>query len=106
MEILHTHKKLKLVQKAINFMSSTAAIVSIAVISKQVGVSSATLTRYFNEILGLSPKKCFKILRFKNGLKHYQSFGSNYIYDEIGYTDFSHFVKDSKNLTNRIPSVL
>ena len=106
MEAIHTHKKLKLVQQAIASITNANEVIPIATICKQVAVSSATLTRYFNEILGLSPKQCFKILRFKNGLQHYQRYGSNYIYDEIGYTDFSHFVKDAKNLTNKVPSVL
>ncbi|KQB98836.1 DUF6597 domain-containing transcriptional factor [Pedobacter sp. Hv1] len=105
-EAINAHKKLKIVQKTIAVMADEKELMSIATICKQVAVSSATLTRYFNEILGLSPKQCFKILRFKNGLKHYQSFGSNYVYDEIGYTDFSHFVKDAKNLTSKVPSGL
>lgn len=106
MGIIHTHKKLKLVQQAIAMLTNTNEVIPIASICKQVAVSSATLTRYFNEILGLSPKQCFKILRFKNALQHYQAYGSGYIYDEIGYADFSHFVKDAKNLTNKVPSVL
>lgn len=105
-EVINAHKKLKLVQKAIAIMTDAKEFISIAAICKQVAVSSATLTRYFNETLGLSPKQCFKILRFKNGLKQYQNFGSNYVYDEIGYTDFSHFVKDAKNLTSKVPSSL
>jgi AraC-like DNA-binding protein len=106
MEVVHLNKKLKLVQQAIAIMTNTNDVMPIAAICKQIAVSSATLTRYFNEVLGLSPKQCFKILRFKNGLQHYQTYGSNYIYDEIGYTDFSHFVKDAKNLTNKVPSDL
>lgn len=75
-------------------------------VSKQVNVSNATLNRYFKEVLGLSPKQCFKALRFKIGLKTYRSSGSNDLFEALGYTDFSHFVKEAKGLTGQPPSAL
>ena len=76
------------------------------VVSKEVGVSNPTLNRYFKEVLGVSPKQCFKALRFKTALKNYRAKGSYDLYDELGYTDFSHFVKEAKNLANKPPSEL
>ena len=58
------------------------------------------------EVLGISPKQCFKALRFKTALKNYRANGSYDLYDELGYTDFSHFVKEAKNLANTTPSEL
>lgn len=75
-------------------------------VSKEVGVSNPTLNRYFKEVLGISPKQCFKALRFKTALKNYRANGSYDLYDELGYTDFSHFVKEAKNLANTTPSEL
>ena len=44
--------------------------------------------------------------RFKTALKNYRAKGSYDLYDELGYTDFSHFVKEAKNLANKPPSEL
>ena len=69
-------------------------------------VTYSSYHRYFREILGMSPKQCFKALRFKTALKNYRTNGSYYLYDELGYTDFSHFVKEAKSLANKNPSEL
>lgn len=97
--------KLKTVVKAIYYIDKSRDY-KLNTVSKQVGVSNATLNRYFKEVLGISPKQCFKSLRFKTALKNYRSKGSNDLYDELGYTDFSHFVKEAKNLANKPPSEL
>lgn len=93
------------VSKAMYYINSCKDY-KISAVSKQVGVSNATLNRYFKEILGVSPKQSFKALRFKTALKNYRSVGSSDLYDELGYTDFSHFVKEAKSLANKTPSEL
>ncbi len=65
-------------------------------VSKDSWGVKSTLNRYFKEVLGISPKQCFKALRFKTALKNYRANGSYDLYDELGYTDFSHFVKEAK----------
>ncbi|GAB3910127.1 helix-turn-helix domain-containing protein [Larkinella knui] len=75
-------------------------------ICRELGVSYPSLHRYFNETLGYSPKYCQKIIRFKNALQLYKRHGSRYPFEDIGYTDFSHFVKDARQLTQRLPSEL
>ncbi len=97
--------KLNIVAKAIYYIKNCRDY-KANVVSKQVGVSTSTLNRYFKEVLGMSPKQCFKAVRFKTALKNYRSTGSNDLYDELGYTDFSHFVKEAKNLTDKNPSEL
>jgi AraC-like DNA-binding protein len=97
--------KLKIVSKAIYYINNNREY-KANVISKQVGVSTATLNRHFREVLGMSPKQCFKALRFKTALKNYRTKGSTDLYDELGYTDFSHFVKEAKDLTHKSPSNL
>lgn len=75
-------------------------------IGHQVGISYPTMYRYFKEVIGFSPKYCEKLKKFKLGLERYKREGYNFNHWEFGFTDFSHFVKVSKNITGRIPSQL
>lgn len=100
-----TSHKYNTVIKAIDLINSFQ-INDVYEIAKHLAVSQPTLNRYFKDILGVSPKQCFKMLRFKAALKKYRSFGSTYLFEELGYTDFSHFVKDAKRYGDRVPSLL
>lgn len=75
-------------------------------ISRELAVSYSTLYRYFKEITGFSPKFCQKLEKFKKGLKQYKKQGYNFNHWEYGFADFSHFVKVSKQITDRPPSEL
>ncbi|GAB3251697.1 helix-turn-helix domain-containing protein [Larkinella harenae] len=75
-------------------------------ICRELGVSYPSLHRYFTDVLGYSPKYCQKVIRFKKALQRYQQHGSQYPFEEMGYTDFSHFLKESRQLTLRRPSEL
>ena len=105
LNINQTNYKDDTVIKAIDLISSFQ-INDVYEIAKHLAVSQPTLNRYFKDTLGVSPKQCLKMLRFKVALKKYRSFGSTYLYEEFGYTDFSHFVKDAKRYGNRAPSLL
>jgi len=105
LEAFSSDFKLNIVTKAIYYINNNRDY-KLNAVSKEVGVSNSTLNRYFKEVLGMSPKQCFKALRFKTALKNYRTKGSYDLYDELGYTDFSHFVKESKNLANKTPSEL
>lgn len=63
----------------------------------------ASLRRYFIDQTGVSPKYCQKVIRFKGALKAYRTFGYNFNYADLGYTDFSHFCKDAYSLTGKAP---
>lgn len=105
LNINQTNYKDDTVIKAIDLISSFQ-INDVYEIAKHLAVSQPTLNRYFKDTLGVSPKQCLKMLRFKVALKKYRSFGSTYLYEQFGYTDFSHFVKDAKRYGNRAPSLL
>lgn len=105
MKIFSSDFKLNTVIKAIYHINNNRNY-KLNTVSKEVGVSNPTLNRYFKEVLGISPKQCFKALCFKTALKNYRANGSYDLYDELGYTDFSHFVKEAKNLANTTPSEL
>lgn len=104
-DIFKSDYKLETVIKAVYYITHCGDFKS-NMVSKKVGVSTPTLNRYFKEVLGMSPKQCFRALRFKIALMNYRSKGSSNSYDELGYTDFSHFAKESQCLTNKKPSEL
>lgn len=53
-----------------------------------------TLERYFAASLGLPPKKCLQVLRFRNALEPYLRQGYKADWEQLGYHDFSHFRKE------------
>lgn len=105
LDILEPDFKLKTVTKSIDYINNNQDH-KLNAVSNHAGVSNSTLNRYFKEILGVSARQCFNIIRFKTALKEYKSSGTNCLYDEFGYTDFSHFVKDAKKYANKPPSSL
>lgn len=72
MKIFSSDFKLNTVIKAIYYINNNRNY-KLNTVSKEVGVSNPTLNRYFKEVLGISPKQCFKALRFKTALKNYRS---------------------------------
>ena len=52
------------------------------------------MERYFADALGLSPKTCLRIARFRQALPAYLRLGYRADYEALGYHDFSHFMKD------------
>lgn len=66
-------------------------------------ITYASLRRYFAEQTGVSPKYCQKVIRFKGALQAYRTFGYDFYYTDLGYTDFSHFCKDARSLTGKAP---
>ncbi|MGA0557696.1 hypothetical protein ACO2Q8_13660 [Larkinella sp. VNQ87] len=100
--------RFRLVQVALTHFHQTIdnQFVHLHQLCRDLGVSYPSLHRYFTDTLGYSPKYCQKLIRFKKGLQFYKRHGSQYPFEEVGYTDFSHFVKEARQLTQRPPSEL
>lgn len=105
LDLLEPNFKIKTITKSIDYINNNQDH-KLNAVSNYVGVSNSTLNRYFKEILGVSARQCFNMIRFKTALREYKSSGTNCLYDEFGYTDFSHFVKDAKKYANKPPSSL
>jgi AraC-like DNA-binding protein len=73
---------------------------------RELGVSYTSLHRYFIETVGYSPKYCQQVTRLKRALKGYKMQGSSFAFEDIGYTDFSHFARECKQFTRQKPSAL
>lgn len=68
-------------------------------LASQLNTTKRSLQRYFLQELGLSPGQCLQILRFRKALQVYSKYGYAADYEELGYCDFSHFMKDYRRYT-------
>jgi hypothetical protein len=75
-------------------------------ICKSNWITYPSARRDFLQYIGYTPKYCQKTSRLKNALKAYKQSGYHFYYEDFGYTDFSHFAKDARQLTGRTPAML
>ena len=70
-------------------------------VAERLFISSKTIYRYFNRVIGTSPKNYFSILRGRNALTAFINDSENFIPMDYGYYDLSHFQKDMVNFTGQ-----
>ncbi len=70
-------------------------------IAERQFISSKTINRYFNRVIGTSPKNYFSILRGRIALTAFVNDKKNFIPMDHGYYDLSHFQKDMVNFTGQ-----
>ena len=69
--------------------------------AEKMFVSSKTINRYFNRVVGISPKNYFSIMRARTALTAYVNQQSVFIPYDHGYYDMSHFYKDVVKFTGQ-----
>ncbi|MET4083956.1 AraC-like DNA-binding protein [Pedobacter sp. UYP30] len=70
-------------------------------VAERMFITSKTINRYFNRVIGASPKSYFSILRGRNALTGFINDKENFIPMSYGYYDLSHFHKDIVNFTGQ-----
>lgn len=75
-------------------------------ICKANWVTYSSARRDFLKYIGFTPKYCQRISRLKSALVAYKKHGYHFYYEDFGYTDFSHFAKDARQLTGHAISLL
>jgi AraC-like DNA-binding protein len=79
---------------------------SVASVAENLGVSERHLRRVFREVVGLSPKAFFKVMRFERALKAARD-GRNPGWSEIavdaGYYDQAHMIADFRSIAGTTP---
>lgn len=77
-------------------------------LAQRAGVTSRTLERMFRQHTGLSPKTFARMVRFQTALTRLRAgtvlSGLADLAAECGYADQSHFIKEFKALSRRLPS--
>jgi AraC-like DNA-binding protein len=70
-------------------------------VAERLFITSKTINRYFNRVIGTSPKNYFSVLRGRNALTAFINDRENFIPMDYGYYDLSHFHKDIVNFTGQ-----
>ncbi|MDP9048100.1 MAG: helix-turn-helix domain-containing protein, partial [Bacteroidota bacterium] len=69
--------------------------------AEKMFTTSKTINRYFNNVIGTSPKNYFSIMRARTALTGYVTSKQQFIPFEYGYYDMSHFYKDVVKFTGQ-----
>ena len=79
---------------------------AVQTVSRDAAISSRSLDRLFQRLLGFSPKFFARIVRFQKALRILMENASTTLAEvsaDCGYFDQSHFVKDFRRFTGGVP---
>ena len=99
------HRQLDLeMAGAVALIEQTQAMLRMADLAQEIGLSQSALERRFRCHVGVSPRKFASLVRLKNVVK-LQTKGTDLttIAHDAGYYDQAHFIKDSKRCTGLTP---
>lgn len=92
---------IKLVQDTIGVFESASMRPNNSQLAEKMFVTSKTINRYFNKVVGTSPKNYFSIFRTRVALSAYVVDKKFFVPDDFGYYDMSHFYKDVQRFTGK-----
>ncbi|HVS92418.1 MAG TPA: helix-turn-helix domain-containing protein [Mucilaginibacter sp.] len=92
---------LRFVRDCIELYDTTDARLNTGEMAGRMFVSSKTINRYFNRVVGISPKSYFSILRARTALTSYVIHKKDFNPYEFGYYDMSHFYKEVVGFTGK-----
>lgn len=90
-----------IVKDSIDLYAANRMQYNTSQIAERMFITSKTINRYFNNIVGASPKKYFSILRARAALTAYISAKEAFSPCDHGYHDMSHFYKDVVSFTGQ-----
>ncbi len=70
-------------------------------VAERMFVTSKTINRYFNKVVGTSPKNYFSIMRTRTALTAWVNQKQQFSPYDFGYYDMSHFYKDVVKFTGQ-----
>jgi len=102
----YTRKKRKdhyiqLVKDSIDLYHNGSMQYNTGETAEKMFVTSKTINRYFNNIIGISPKKYFSILRARMALTAYVANKKAFVPCDYGYYDMSHFYREMIRFTGQ-----
>ncbi|RYE25562.1 MAG: AraC family transcriptional regulator [Sphingobacteriales bacterium] len=77
--------------------------ITVKELSEKVFWSTRQINRYFQDIIGISPKAYCNILRFKSSFQHIKD---GKLFPEENYSDQSHFIREIKKYAGVVPKEL
>ena len=90
-----------LVNDAIGEYAASGMSLNTSAVAERVFLSSKSINRYFNRVIGLSPKAYFSMLRARTALTAYVSGQDEFVPFDFGYYDISHFHKEVIRFTGK-----
>ncbi|MGN8069645.1 helix-turn-helix domain-containing protein [Mucilaginibacter sp. SG564] len=91
----------KMVNDSIGEYRAAGMQLNTSQVAEKLFITSKTINRYFNRVIGISPKNYFSILRGRIALTSFMKDKENFIPMDYGYYDLSHFHKDIVNFTGQ-----
>ncbi|SHN43922.1 AraC family transcriptional regulator [Chitinophaga sp. CF418] len=90
-----------IVKDSIDLYAANRMQYNTSEIAEKLFITSKTINRYFNNIVGVSPKKYFSILRARAALTAYVAGKQTFSPCHHGYHDMSHFYKEVIRFTGQ-----
>ncbi|RFS21998.1 AraC family transcriptional regulator [Chitinophaga silvatica] len=90
---------IKFVKDSIDLHHTAGIDYNTGKMAEKMFVTSKTINRYFNNIIGVSPKKYFCVLRARTALGAYVNNKKTFLACNYGYYDMSHFYKEMLKFT-------
>jgi AraC-like DNA-binding protein len=91
----------RIVQKAIETYYISNMEYNSSEVAKEVFATNKTIYRYFNQVIGTTPKNYFSTIRVRTALQNYVAAQSDFSPYDFGYYDMSHFYKDVVKFTGK-----
>lgn len=90
-----------LVREAIGEYTATGMQLNTSEMAERLFVTSKSITRYFNRVVGVPPKRYFSVLRARTALTAMVADRTDFKPWDYGYYDPAHFYKDVFKFTGR-----
>ena len=92
---------IKFVKDAIDTYAVNGLEFNNSELAEKMFTTSKTINRYFNNVIGTSPKNYFSIMRARTALTGYVNGREQFTPFDYGYYDMSHFYKDVVKFTGQ-----
>lgn len=97
----HNDYYLQFVTDCIENYNAAGMQINTSQMAEKMFVTSKTINRYFNKVVGTSPKNYFSIMRTRVALTAYVNQKEVFTPFDFGYYDMSHFYKDVVKFTGQ-----
>ncbi|MCO5946463.1 helix-turn-helix domain-containing protein [Mucilaginibacter flavidus] len=97
----HSDHYLQFVTDCIGNYDAAGMQINTSQMAEKMFVTSKTINRYFNKVVGTSPKNYFSIMRTRVALTAYINQKEIFTPYDFGYYDMSHFYKDVVKFTGQ-----
>lgn len=92
---------LKIVNDCIGEYQASGMQLNTSKVAEKLFITSKSINRYFNRVIGVPPKNYFSILRGRIALTAFINDRASFIPTDYGYYDANHFRKDVVNFTGQ-----